>query len=56
MIAAIYACKSNDQTVSDEEMPVTQQLERATAYTERKGWSLADEHIYSDEGSPAPSS
>jgi site-specific DNA recombinase len=50
MIAAIYARKSTDQNVSDDEKSVTRQLERARAYAERKGWIVADEHIYADDG------
>src|SRR5262244_1994792 len=50
MIAAIYARKSTDQNVSDEEKSVTRQIERARAYAERKGWTVAEEHIYADDG------
>ena len=50
MIAAIYARKSTDQNVSDEEKSVTRQAERATAYAHAKGWTVATEQIYSDDG------
>src|SRR2546427_4740218 len=51
MIAAIYARKSTDQTgVGDEEKSVTRQVEHARAYAERKGWIVADDHIYVDDG------
>lgn len=51
MIVAIYARKSTEQSgVNDEEKSVTRQIEHATAYAERKGWIVADEHIYSDDG------
>jgi len=50
MIAAIYARKSTDQNVSDEEKSVTRQVERARAYAERKGWTVAEEHIYAEDG------
>jgi site-specific DNA recombinase len=50
MIAAIYARKSTDQNVSDEEKSVTRQIERARAYAERKSWIVADEHVYADDG------
>ena len=57
MIASIYARKSTDQTgVSDEQKSVTRQIEHARAYAERKGWIVAEEHIYVDDGIPAPSS
>jgi len=50
MIAAIYARKSTDQNVSDEEKSVTRQIEHARAYAERKGWTIAEEHVYVDDG------
>src|SRR5262245_28461986 len=48
--SAIYARKSTDQNVSDEEKSVTRQIEHARAYAARKGWTVADEHVYSDDG------
>lgn len=50
MIAAIYARKSTDQNIVDEEKSVTRQIEHARAYAERNGWSVAAEHVYSDDG------
>ena len=51
MIAAIYARKSTDQSgVTDEEKSVTRQIEHGKAYAVRKGWVVADEHIYVDDG------
>src|SRR5262245_40004429 len=50
MIAAIYARKSTEQHVTDEEKSVTRQIEHARAYAARQGWTVADEHIYSDDG------
>jgi len=51
MIAAIYARKSIEQTgVNDEEKSITRQIEHAKAYGQRKGWIVAEEHIYSDDG------
>ena len=51
MIAAIYARKSTDQSgVTDENKSVTRQVEHARAYAVRKGWSVVDEHVYSDDG------
>jgi DNA invertase Pin-like site-specific DNA recombinase len=40
MIAAIYARKSTDQNIADEEKSVTRQVERARAFAERKGWTV----------------
>ncbi len=37
MIAAVYARKSTDQNLPDEEKSVTRQVERARAYALRKG-------------------
>ena len=50
MIAAIYARKSTDQNVTDEEKSVTRQVEHARAYAAAKGWTLNDEHVYADDG------
>src|SRR4051812_38362768 len=51
MIAAIYARKSTDQTgVADEQKSVTRQIEHAKAYAARKGWTVADQCVYVDDG------
>jgi DNA invertase Pin-like site-specific DNA recombinase len=50
MLAAIYARKSTDQNIADEEKSVTGQVERARAYAARKGWAIADGHVYADDG------
>ena len=51
MIAAIYARKSTEQHEVDiEEKSVTRQVEHANAYAARKGWTVADEHVYVDDG------
>ena len=51
MIAAIYARKSTEQNgVANAEKSVTRQIDHATAYAVRKGWTVAPEHIYSDDG------
>ncbi|MGH2359404.1 MAG: recombinase family protein, partial [bacterium] len=51
MIAAIYARKSTEQNgVSDEEKSITRQIEHAKAYATKKGWTVAEEHVYSDDG------
>ena len=50
MIAAIYARKSTDQNVADEEKSVTRQVERARAYAERKGWTVDPAYIFIDDG------
>ena len=50
MIAAIYARKSTEQNVADEEKSVTRQVEHARAYAARKGWTVADELVFVDDG------
>jgi len=51
MICAVYVRKSNDQNgVADEAKSVTRQIEHAEAYAARKGWTVAPEHVYSDDG------
>jgi DNA invertase Pin-like site-specific DNA recombinase len=55
MIAAIYARKSTEQTgVADEDKSVARQVEHATAYATRKGWTV-DEGTWTT-GSAGPSS
>ena len=50
MIAAIYARKSTDQNLPDDEKSVTRQIEHATAYAARKGWTVDAAHVYVDDG------
>lgn len=51
MNAAIYARKSTEQTgVSEDQKSVTRQIEHAKAYATKKGWRVAEAHIYSDDG------
>jgi DNA invertase Pin-like site-specific DNA recombinase len=48
--AAIYARKSNDQNVVDDQKSVTRQIEHARAYARAKGWTINDAHVYIDDG------
>ncbi len=51
MIAAIYARKSTEQTgVADDEKSVTRQIDHGKVYAAKKGWNVAEEHIYVDDG------
>ena len=51
MVAAIYARKSTDQHgVADEDKSVTRQIAHARAYATSRGWPVADEHVYVDDG------
>ncbi len=51
MIAGIYARQSVEQTdLSHENRSVTRQIEPAKASAAEKGWTVAKEHIYVDDG------
>src|SRR5262245_43189887 len=51
MICALYARKSTEQNgVADEAKSVTRQIEHAKAFAAKKGWMVADEHVYVDDG------
>ena len=51
MIAAVYARKSTEQNaVADEQKSVARQIDHARQYATRKGWIVADEHVYVDDG------
>jgi DNA invertase Pin-like site-specific DNA recombinase len=51
MIAAVYARKSTDQAgVSDDQKSVARQIAHARDYAQRKGWTVAEEHVYVDDG------
>ena len=51
MIAAIYARKSTEQAgVADDQKSIARQVEHARQYAAGKGWTVADGHIYADDG------
>src|SRR5262245_43502633 len=51
MICAIYARRSQEQNgLANEAKSVQRQIDNARAYATRKGWRVAEEHIYSDDG------
>jgi site-specific DNA recombinase len=51
MIAAIYARRSTEQTgINAEEKSVARQIEHSRAYATGKGWTVAENHVYSDDG------
>ena len=51
MIAAIYARKSATQDgIADDAKSVTRQVEGAKVFITAKGWTLADAHIFIDDG------
>lgn len=56
MICALYARKSTAQIGADDKSEsVEHQLAHARAYAVRKGWTVAETHVYADDGSAAPS-
>jgi DNA invertase Pin-like site-specific DNA recombinase len=51
MVAVVHARKSTEQNdVADEARSVTRQVEQARRYAAAKGWAVADQHIYVDDG------
>ena len=50
MIAAIYARKSTEQHVADDQRSVARQIAHAKEYALRKGWTVDDAHVYVDDG------
>jgi hypothetical protein len=50
MIAAIYARKSTDQQVADEQKSVTRQVAHARAYAAAQGWTVDESCIFVDDG------
>jgi site-specific DNA recombinase len=51
MIAALYARKSQDQfAVADDQKSITRQIEHASRYAATKGWTVAEAHVYADDG------
>jgi DNA invertase Pin-like site-specific DNA recombinase len=50
MRAAIYARKSTDDDRSEENRSVTRQIERARQFAEGRGWSVAEDLIFVDDG------
>jgi DNA invertase Pin-like site-specific DNA recombinase len=49
LVAAIYARKSTEQNVPDEQRSVKRQIDHARAYAEHKGWTVDDAYIYVDD-------
>src|SRR5688572_29866656 len=51
MIAAVYARKSTEQNgVADEARSVARQIDHASAYARRKGWTVDESVIFVDDG------
>ena len=51
MIGAVYARKSTEQDRdTDARLPsIERQVEHARAYAIRKGWTVAEVHLYADD-------
>jgi site-specific DNA recombinase len=51
MLYAIYSRKSTDQAAfGDKSESVDRQIAHARAYAARKGWTVAEAHVYADDG------
>ena len=51
MLAGIYARKSTAQNgIADEARSVARQVAGSRAYALKKGWAVADDHVYVDDG------
>src|SRR4051812_22151511 len=50
MNAAVYARKSTEQAVADEQRSVARQIDGAERYATAKGWTVMGEHVYVDDG------
>lgn len=50
MIAAIYARKSTEQSVADDQKSVARQLAHAREYAARKGWTVDEACLFVDDG------
>src|SRR5687768_3061203 len=50
MIAAIYARKSTDQAVADEQKSVARQIEHGRAFAAHHGWRIDDRYVFVDDG------
>jgi site-specific DNA recombinase len=50
MIVAIYARKSTEQNVVDEQKSVARQIAHAREYAARKGWTVNEASVFLDDG------
>lgn len=50
MIASIYARKSTDQALADEQKSVARQIAHGREYAERRGWIVRDDLVFVDDG------
>ena len=45
MIAAMYARKSTDRNVADDQRSIARQIEHARQYAVSKGWTVGKTHV-----------
>jgi DNA invertase Pin-like site-specific DNA recombinase len=50
VIAAIYARKSTEQHVADDQKSVARQIAHAREYATRNGWVVDDAYVFADDG------
>jgi site-specific DNA recombinase len=50
MIAAIYARKSTEQAIAEDQKSVARQIAHARAYAARNGWTVDDACVFVDDG------
>lgn len=50
VLAAVYARKSTEQSVTDDQKSIARQIDHARAYAASKGWAVPDAHVYADDG------
>src|SRR5262245_11149962 len=50
MIAAIYARRSQDQFIDEEQKSVARQIDHARQYAHRKGWTINEDCVFVDDG------
>lgn len=50
MRAAIYARKSTDDPRDQQAKSISRQVEQAREYASRQGWTVSDDHVFTDDG------
>src|SRR5688572_29775126 len=50
MIAAIYARKSTEQAIAEDQKSVARQIAHARAHAARNGWTVDDAYVFVDDG------
>jgi site-specific DNA recombinase len=50
LVAAIYARKSTEQIIADDQRSVSRQIDHVRVFATAKGWMVSDAHVYVDDG------